>query len=439
MTRQTEIRTLSINSPLSPYGQLVTTLLKRCAVLLLSTFAFQPDVGADNGSITVFKKPMRAEIINPGMVAVDALARQRELSEANALNLCIGPETIDPEHLKILHVNKASDGYGTDERFWYWNANFRLSGANCLAGNKAACDTVQKYALDWAKTSKIKNPRRNGSARFWNETLGMNLWLLTPMISALSVAEQLSPLPHQDREIVDKWIKEKVDGSENGMRHKGNYKGGRDGTHARKAAHNHAIVSSMTAMSYGAWTNNRKYFQTGLDQWFITLRSMRRDGSLPIETRRGARALFYTGNALSSLIGIAERASVQGINLYEAAPNGNKTIHSAVKFVLDAIDDPKLILRYAKKNRHPGPDKNYKIQNFVWLPSAMAWIPAYANRFPTHPNTQRLLARKHTEHSQPRNYLTEQFDYAIRTNGRQDGYKAGEWVGVDVECFYAQP
>ena len=90
--------------------------------------------------------------------------------------------------------------------------------------------------------------------------------------------------PENQWEILDKWIK-KVKQYEHGLRNADHYKGGKDGTTARKAAHNHAVQSSIVAMSYGAWSNNKNYFKTGIQQWLITLKSMRKDGSLPIETR----------------------------------------------------------------------------------------------------------------------------------------------------------
>lgn len=161
--------------------------------------------------------------------------------------------------------------------------------------------------------------------------------LLAPMLAALGVAEQISPLPRRDRKVLDRWIKARINENEHGMRREGSYKGGKHGTTARRAAHNHAVQSSIAAMSYGAWSNNKKYFKTGVDQWFITLKSMRRDGSLPIETRRGARALFYHGRTLSALVQLAERAAVQGIDLYNRAPRRNKTIHHAVAFFITRV------------------------------------------------------------------------------------------------------
>lgn len=183
-------------------------------------------------------------------------------------------------------------------------------------------------------------------------------------------------------------------------------------------------------MSYGAWSNNKKYFKTGIKQWFITLKSMRKDGSLPIKTRRGARALFYHGRTLSALVQLAERAAVQGVDLYNSAARKRKTIHQAVAFFIDAIEEPDLVLKYAKTNKAPGPSKNYKIQDLGGLGSTMGWIAPYISRFPDHPNSLRLRAI----HSKPTNHLMRELASAVSINGF-----SAEWIGVDARCFYADP
>ena len=159
-------------------------------------------------------------------------------------------------------------------------------------------------------------------------------------------------------------------------------------------------------MSYGVWANKPKFFKTGIDQWFITLKSMRKDGSLPIETRRGARALFYHGRTITGMLQLAERAAVQGIDLYERAPSPKKSIHNAVAFFINSIEQPDLVLKYARANLYPGPSKNWKIQDLGRLGTTMSWIAPYVNRFPNHPNSLRLMAYKLDEESQPQSYLT---------------------------------
>ena len=338
----------------------------------------------------------------------------------------------------VLHdlVGTSED---VDDRYLPVAAKLRELGARCLMEDKTACGTIQSYALDWAQNSKLGDPRGGYDDNiYWEETLTINMRLLVPMIAALSVAEQYSPLESSDRETLNRWLKRKVDQYEHGLRHLGRYKGGRHGTTARRAANNHAVQSSIAAMSYGAWVNAKKYFETGIEQWFITLGTMRSDGSLPVETRRGARALYYHGRTITGLIQLAERAAVQGIDLYGSAPGPNKTIHRSVTFFIDAMEQPDLVLQYAKVNHHPGPSKNYKIQDLGSIESTMGWIAPYMARFPNHPNSQRLLARRASDHSEVSNYLTGRLDLAVRLNGRLGGWR-GEWIGVDGECFYANP
>ena len=378
-----------------------------------------------------------AKITRPGLVAVDVRARREQLISAGAMGVQTCQKYVRRPLPGVLHelVGTSED---VDDRFLPVAAKLRELGARCLIEDKAACTTIQDYALDWARNSKLGGPSGGYDDNiYWEETLTINMRLLAPMIAALSVAEQFSPLESSARETLNQWLKRKVDQYEHGLRKLGRYKGGRHGTTARRAANNHAIQSSIAAMSYGAWVNDRKYFKTGLEQWFITLGSMRSDGSLPIETRRGARALFYHGRTIAGLIQLAERAAVQGIDLYGSAPGPKKTIHHAVTFFIDAMEQPDLVLKYARTNRH-GTGKNYKIQDLGSIESTMGWIAPYIARFPNHPNSRRLLARRPSNHSEVSNYLTDLLDLAVRLNGQLRGV-AGEWIGVDAACFYADP
>ena len=402
------------------------------SALLLLNWAQSTPAFAQSGHSVKTKRPA-IEISRPGAVAVDAPKRRTQLSEADAMHMC--PGSVPAGNSQVFGSVTAPKGYGLDKRFYEVGTRFRSLGAACLRGIANACDAIHDYALDWVQSSGLGGPEgRKDRALYWNNTLTANMRLLSPMLAALGIAEQFTPLAPGDRDVLGRWLKAKVGEYEHGMRREGSYKGGRDGTRARKAAHNHAVQSSIAAMSYGAWSNDKKYFKTGIDQWFITLKSMRKDGSLPIETRRGARALFYHGRTLSALVQLAERAAVQGIDLFNSAPRRNKTIHHAVAFFLDAVEEPDLVLRYAKTNKAPGPSKDYKIQDLGGMGSTMGWIAPYISRFPDHPNSQRLIARMSSTHSEPKSYLTHELDSAVRANGF-----SSEWIGVDAKCLYADP
>ena len=403
-------------------------------VLVFTSVGGNLTADAQSGISIKTDKP-EIKIINPGVVAVDALVRRRQLKTTNSLDMC--PMNFSALKVSVLNDLKAPKDYGLDESYNRISSQFRQLGANCLGGVESACEAIKVFALDWARHSKLGRPkgRNKGDGKFWNDTLTINMRLLSPMLSALGVAEQFAPLSSENRRILNDWLKRKIKHFQHGMRSAGNYKGGKYGTRARKAAHNHAIQSSIVAMSYGAWANNPKYFKTGIDQWFITLKSMRKDGSLPIETRRGARALFYSGRTIAGLLQLAERAAVQGIDLYERAPSSKKTIHNAVAFFINSIEQPDLVLKYAQTNYVSGPSKNWKFQDLGNAGSTMGWVAPYLNRFPNHPNSRRLWAYEQPyEESQPQSYLTGYLRIAVRANGY-----SSEWIGVDARCFYADP
>ncbi len=330
---------------------------------------------------------------------------------------------------KILNNVKAPDGYGLDERFSKVAKFFRQASATCLRWADNSCKEIHTHALEYARNSKIKKPR--GSANdtiLWNDTLTVSMRLTGPMATALGVAWNKFEAPISEKKQIIKWL-EHIHGSfEHGMRNEGFYDPSSDGFLARKAGHNHAVQSSIAGMSIGALTGNKDLFITGIDQWFITLDTMREDGSLPIETRRGARAMFYLGRTISGLFAIAQRAKVQGVDLFSI--EREKNIHRVVDFYLNVADEPKLILKYAKKNIAPGPSKDYTFQDLknAWnyTSSGHGWVKLYIAQYPNHPNTKRLLNL-----SEKKSHITASLKESVSQKGKQ-----AEWITVDTGCFY---
>ncbi len=367
----------------------------------------------------------RKLVLRPGVVAVDVLSRKSELVKNKKLAYCASRSPKVPVFSNV----SAPEGYGLDRRYNAVSHAIRKAGSACLAGNQESCRNIQIGALSWSQESSLESPGGNrDTSRYWNNTLTINMRLLNPLISALAVAESSEPMPRKDRELINTWLKKILQNFSHGMRSSGRYSGGKYGTFARKAAHNHAIQSSLAAMSYGAWVGNSRSFRIGLEQWDITIGSMREDGSLPIETRRGARALFYHGRTLAALIQLAERANLQGIDLYNRKLSTGKNLHKAVKFFIDTIREPSIIIKYAKTNYVPGPNKDYTTQ-YLGGPgsSTFAWIAPYIARFPNHANTQALISIKAYESP-----LTWEVVHAVKKNG-----ESAEWIGVDARCFYA--
>jgi poly(beta-D-mannuronate) lyase len=363
------------------------------------------------------------QITRPGTVALDAPARHQELRQAGALSaMC----SAAPLPIPVLTGVHAPDGYGLDKAFIAVDKGFRAAAARCLAAEETACRDIQAAARRWSAVD-LRTPEGGPNGRrYWNDTLTVNLRLLTPMMTALSVSEAFHPMPATDREAIAGWAKRALAAYAHGMRNGERYKD----LGVPKSAHNHAIGSSLAAMSYGAWAGDEQAFAAGIEQWTLTLSSMRADGSLPIETRRGARALYYQGRAIAGLIAIAERARAQGIDLYTRAPDPEKSLHHAIAFLIRAVENPEIVMAYAKANVAPGPTKDYRRQHLGGASgSTFAWVAPYMARFPGHANTRAL-----------RSLDAGASDLVPALIGAVNrGAISAEWIGGDAKCFYARP
>ena len=98
--------------------------------------------------------------------------------------------------------------------------------------------------------------------------------------------------------------------------------GGARGT--PKRAHNHALSSAVAHMELGVLLNDNKLFRKAFLNYEAAIKHQRKDGSLPIEVRRGGRAMFYQGRAMTALAVIAIIAENQGYNIWDLDFEGKK-------------------------------------------------------------------------------------------------------------------
>ena len=207
-------------------------------------------------------------------------------------------------------------------------------------------------------------------------------------MAAYSFAKQVINVNESDDKIIKDWFKKIVKKNQHLMYGKTYDYGGASGT--PKRAHNHALSSAISHMQLGILLNDNKFFRTAFKNYEAAIRYQRKDGSMPIETRRGGRAMFYQGRAMNALSVIAIIAENQGYNIWEYDYKG-KNFHNIVKFFIDFTENNEIIFKYAKSMKHPGPAKNYKVQDLDSRSSSnWGWLYAYVTRFPDHENVQRL-------------------------------------------------
>ena len=343
---------------------------------------------------------------------------------------------VSPELNKIEPILKvkAPIGYGLDDRYDYALSRFTNFTFPCSGGNIEACEHVKNTILNWAKANAAKRTGPSDhEGRHWNDTLTVNLYVASPMLAAYSFAKQIISIPQEEDRIIKNWFKKIVKKNQHLLYGKTYDYGGASGT--PKRAHNHALSSAVAHMQLGILIDNDKEFKKAFRNYESAIRHQRKDGSLPIEVRRGGRAMFYQGRAMNALAVIAIIAEHQGYNIWELDFKG-KNYHNLVKFFIDFTENNELVFKYAKENRSPGPAKNYKVQDLKSNSgSNWGWLYAYASRFPDHENIQRLKQwseNKNNLNNYQRKIVT------VFENISKRGFGSASWTVVEPYCHFTK-
>ena len=324
----------------------------------------------------------------------------------------------------------APEGYGLDDRFSSSLSIFDDYSFPCGSGNKNACESVVKILLDWANADAAKRTGPSDEeGKHWNDTLTVNLFVSSPMMAAYSFAKQVIDVPKDQDKKIKGWFKKIVKKNNHLMYGKTYDYGGARGT--PKRAHNHALSSAVAHMELGVLMSDDKTFRKAFKNFEAAIKYSRKDGSLPIETRRGGRAMFYQARAMNALAVIAMIAENQGYNIWEYNHKG-KDFHNLVKFFIDVLENNELIFEYAKESRHPGPAKNYKKQDLKRSTSSnWGWLYAYASRYPDHENIKRI--KKWSENKSELNKYQSDIVYHYQNIGNLP-FGFATWSVVEPNC-----
>ena len=344
--------------------------------------------------------------------------------------------SLDAHYVKPVLKVKAPTGYGLDDRFDYALGKFEDFSFPCSGGNTEACKNVKKVILDWAKVNAAqRSGPSDGESRHWNDTLTVNLYIASPMMAAYSFAKQVLTIPDEEDKIIKNWFKKIVKRNEHLMYNYSNYKTGSGANGIPKRAHNHALSSAVSHMQLGILLNDDKLFRTAFKNFEAAIKYQRKDGSMPIETRRGGRAMFYQARAMNALAVIAILAENQGYNIWDYQHRG-KNYHSIVKFFIDFTENNEIVFKYAKSMKHPGPAKNYKKQDLNSRSSSnWGWLYAYSTRFPYHDNVQRL--KKWSQNKSDLNsYQWDIVHHYLNIKNRP--FRSASWTVVEPNCHFTK-
>lgn len=325
-----------------------------------------------------------------------AFARQSCLSVGENNDAVQAPEPID--------ALKETEGYGSDNRAEDFSYFVMAQGGRALAGDAKAAQGLKDGLLLWAKANAIAKSKES------HDTYYAMKRVLLPVIVNYSIV--MDDMTQEQRAQVDAWLEPLV------MR-VGKYFGG------DVDVNNHRLLADSVQMAWGALKDNKDMFNMGMHRYKAALKDMRPDGTLPLETRRGARATWYMRHALTSLVVIAEIAQTAGEDVYELS-HEKRTLDTMMGAFLDMVNTPLFALPYAAENYIPGPSEDYMVQDDGFLKRRpnkrhyMAFAEAYLSHGVESFNQQRL--NKLMSHT------------ALKERPLLDDY-----VGGNATCFFWQP
>jgi len=169
----------------------------------------------------------------------------------------------------------------------------------------------------------------------------------------------------------------------------------RDGNHADGknpgstddviAHNNHAYWAGLAAASCAIAGSDRSLFDWGIAQYRMAMADVTPEGFLPLELKRGARALGYHAMSLDALVMLAELAAANGLQPYDEAGGA---IHRLVATVAKAYVDPQLIAHASGSKQE---------DNASFASYYLSWAELYHARFGSArrlPEIEQILAAR---------------------------------------------
>lgn len=131
---------------------------------------------------------------------------------------------------------------------------------------------------------------------------------------------------------------------------------------------NHRYWAGFAMMAVGILSERQGLFDWGVASFRIGIDQITRDGTLPLEMQRGARALHYHLFAAAPLVAIAELAAANSMDLYSEE---NHALPRLVHRALGGVDDSAFFTEKTGQEQEPvGVDA-----------AAVGWAAPYAQRF----------------------------------------------------------
>ncbi|KQW28146.1 hypothetical protein ASE36_17075 [Rhizobium sp. Root274] len=253
--------------------------------------------------------------------------------------LCLAV-AIDPawEKLKPIRKLATTEGYGSDTSAEDFSWAVMVLSGRALAGDAGARSRLGDLLDRWAAAAAFTETEEINDAYYALKRQLLPLSVAYAILEPGLEAEQAGRL----RTWIDGLVR-KIDHTFDG-----------DVDH-----NNHRVLADSVLAVWGAQTGNKAMMEKGLARYETVLHDVRPDGTLALEARRGARALWYQRQTLSSLTVMAETARGQGFDLYSRTSPEGRSYATLLGALLNGIASPILVAVYSAENHIPGPEKDF--------------------------------------------------------------------------------
>lgn len=269
----------------------------------------------------------------------------KEYSEIKKYCMALETKQPDDKMPEPIMGLKATKGYGTDKSLNDFTWAIMIHGGRSLSGEETSTSLLKETYLKWANANALNETEQTHDAYY-----ALKRALLPIIVSYTIIHDDLNK---DEQKIIENWITPLVQ--------KIDFKFDGDVDH-----NNHRYLADSVLTLWGDIIDDKELYKKGKERFEITFDQMDKEGGLPLETRRGSRALWYMRQSLSNLTLIAEVYKNNGENLYDLRKDG-KSFPLLTNYFVSAVNAPLMVLEESSANHIPGPSDYFLNQDMGML------------------------------------------------------------------------
>ncbi len=343
-----------------------------------------------------------------GGALFDVQQRREELQAKafeSARAACLAPKAPTVEDLDPIDGFESTEGYGADRAARDFNWAVMILSGRALAGDGEAGQRLGDLLVRWAEAGAFEETEEQHDAYFALKRSFL------PVVVAYSIVRDSLDAKAAAR--TGAWI--------DGLVRRVDRRFDGEVDH-----NNHRILADGLLSAWGALIEDDALLDRGDARLRMVLASADRSGALPLELRRGSRALWYQRLALDGLVVIAEALRTAGRPDPYAVRASGVSLETLSAGLLNGVTAPTTVMRQTSINYIPGPSERYWEQDLGFLDRRG--------------HDRHYLAFGEILRGQlPQGLTRRRFEGFMARHADDERPLIDEFVGGNATCFWWQP